>query len=174
MKAMRLVPGQVVNPFFSHDAKRTARERGETYDVTPFFVEPIGTVVEDSDCWKLCLGDRPVLKPADAECRAKVLEAMGNETRQKFLRNLARQNKPEVRKQMGKSQIEWLDSMMETYGTEVENLDRSPVEQLELPPSEAVTQEAVVVAAEPPVATVAAVPEAVETEADADAEVDET
>lgn len=123
MKAKRLVPGQIVNPFFSNDAKRTAKERGEVYDVVPFLTLPAGEIVDDPDCWKLCLGDKAVMTPADDECRDKVLAAMGSEKRQAFLRNLARQNKPEVRKQMGKSQLEWLDLMMDTYGSEVENLD---------------------------------------------------
>ena len=126
MKAKRLAPGQMVNPFFSNDAKRAAKDRGETYDVVPFLTLPAGEIVDDPECWKLCIGDRPVMTPADDECRQKVLDAMGSDKRQAFLRNLARQNQPEVRKQMGKSQLEWLDSMLETYGSEVAALDGKP------------------------------------------------
>jgi len=126
MKAKRLKPGSIVNPYYSGDAKRAAKERGEVYDVTPFLTLPVGEVVDDPDCWKLCLGADPVMKPEDDECRDKVLAAMGSEQRLKLLHNLKRQDRPDVRKQMGKSQLEWLDSMLETYGKEVEALDAKP------------------------------------------------
>jgi hypothetical protein len=123
VKATRIKVGQIVNPFFSHDARRLAQQQGVAYDVKPFLDLPIGELVEDPDCWKLCIGDDPALKPADDECREKVLAVMGSEKRSKFLQNLKRQNQAEVRKQMGKSQLEWLDSMLETYGREVAALD---------------------------------------------------
>lgn len=123
MKATRIKVGQIVNPFFSHDARRRAAENGVPYDVKPFLDLPIGELVEEPDCWKLCIGDDPALKPADDECREKVLAVMGSEKRSKFLQNLKRQNQAEVRKQMGKSQLEWLDSMLETYSREVAALD---------------------------------------------------
>lgn len=123
MKATRIKVGEIVNPFFSHDARRQAQAQGLSYDVKPFLSLPIGELVDDPECWKLCTGDDPALKPADDECREKVLQVMGSEKRLKFLTNLKRQNQPEVRKQMGKSQIEWLDSMLEIYGREVAALD---------------------------------------------------
>lgn len=136
MKAKRLVPGEMVNPHFSNEAKRAHKERGEVYDVVPFLTLPAGEIVDDLDCWKLCLGEKPVMAPADDECRAKVLEAMGSTKRLAFLRNLARQNQPEVRKQMGKSQLEWLDSMIETYGAEIEALDAKPAAPKPVPANE--------------------------------------
>ena len=126
MKATRLKVGEIVNPFYNVTAKAEAKARGQVYDVPPFLTLPIGELVEDPDCWKLCLGTDPVLKPADDECREKVLAAMGSEQRAKFLQNLKRQNHPDVRKQMGKTQLEWLDSMLETYGKEIDALDGKP------------------------------------------------
>lgn len=127
MKARRLVPGQIVNPFYSHDARRAARDRGEPYDVTPFLTLPKDEIVDDSDCWKLCIGDNAVMAPADDECRQAVLAAMGSEKRKKFLQNLKRQNMPEIRRQMSKAQAEWLDVMIESYGSEIDALDVAAV-----------------------------------------------
>jgi hypothetical protein len=123
MKAIRLVPGQMVNPFFSSGDRREAVSRSEAYDVPQFLTLPKGQDVDDPDCWKLCLGESPVMKPADDECRAKVFEIMGSEKRTAFLRRLKSMSHPDVRKQMSKAQVEWLDSMLETYGGEVETLD---------------------------------------------------
>lgn len=148
MKAKRVVSGQMVNPFFSNDERRKAKERDEVYDVVPFLTLPAGEIVDDPDCWKLCLGDRAVMTPADDECRDKVLAAMGSEKRLAFLRNLARQNQPEVRKQMGKSQLEWLDSMMETYSSEVEKLDAPAASPTPQPAAPAPVAAAPVVAEE--------------------------
>jgi hypothetical protein len=127
MKAKRVKPGQIVNPYYSAEARRETIARGKVYDVKPFLDLPIGEEVDDADCWKLCLGNDAPLQPADDECSAKVLDAMGSEKRLAFLRNLKRQDHPDVRRQMGKSQIEWLDSMLDTYGGEIAALDSKPV-----------------------------------------------
>lgn len=123
MKAERTQAAQMVNPFYSAEQRRDTIARGEKYDVPAFLDMPKGQIVEDPDCWKLCLGESPVMKPADSECREKVLQIMGSEKRTAFLRQLKSMSHPDVRKQMGKAQIEWLDSMLETYGGEVETLD---------------------------------------------------
>lgn len=123
MKAKRLVPGQIVNPFYSNQAKADARAAGLPYDVAPFLTLPAGEIVDDPDCWKLCLGESPVMKPHDDECKDKVLEVMGSEKRTAFLRRLKSMSHPDVKKQMGKSQVEWLESMLEIYGGEVDALD---------------------------------------------------
>jgi hypothetical protein len=134
MKAERTQAAQMVNPFYSAEDKRATIARGEEYDVPAFLDLPKGQIVDDPDCWKLCLGETPVMKPADSECREKVCEIMGSEKRTAFLRKLKAMNNPDVRKQMGKSQIEWLDSMLETYGGEVETLDAKKPE-LKKPPA---------------------------------------
>lgn len=126
MKATRLKPGQMVNPYYSAEVKRAAKSRGEAYDIPAFLNLPVGETVDDPDCWKLCVGEDPVMKPADDECREKVLSVMSEPKRIAFLRNLQRQNQSEVRKQMPKGQIEWLDSMLETYGAEIDKLDAKP------------------------------------------------
>lgn len=126
MKAKRLVDGEIVNPFFSHEKRREARANGQPYDVKPFLICPAGEIVDDADGWKLCVGDNAVMVPADDECRAAVLNAMTSTKRNAFLRNLQRQNQPEIRKQMGKAQLEWIDEMMKTYGGEVAALDAKP------------------------------------------------
>lgn len=133
MKAERLAIGQIVNPYYSSTAKREAIARGEVYDAPQFLNLPVGEVVDDPDCWKLCLGGTPVMAPADDECRNKVLSAMGSDKRLAFLRNIRRQNHPDVRKQMGKAQTEWIDSMMEVYGKEVEALDGKKPEPRKAP-----------------------------------------
>jgi len=122
MKAERLITGEIVNPFYSHTDRRAERDAGRRYNVPQFLTLPKAEIVEDPDCWKLCLGEPPAMKPADDECRAKVLAAMGSVKRRAFLQNLTRQNMPEVRRQMGVSQLEWIDSMMETYSGEIDSL----------------------------------------------------
>lgn len=126
MKAKRLVPGQIVNPHFSHSKRREAIEQGQPYDVVPFLNLPAGEIVDDPDCWKLCIGDETVMAPADEECRQAVLNALGSPRRKTFIDNLRRQNHPEVRKQMSKGQLEWLDSMLESFGKEVAELESGP------------------------------------------------
>lgn len=126
MKAKRLVDGQIVNPFFSHEKRREAKASGQPYDVSPFLVLKAGEVVEDPDVWKLCLGANPVMAPVDDECKSAVLAAMSDPKRQQFLRQLKRMDAADVRKQMNKSQLEWIDEMMKAYGSEVNALDAEP------------------------------------------------
>jgi len=138
MKAERTQSAQMVNPFYSPSEKRDTIARGEKYEVPAFLDMPKGEIVDDPDCWKLCLGESPVMKPADAECREKVLLVMGSEKRTAFLRRLKSMSHPDVRKQMGKAQVEWLDSMLETYGGEVETLDaRKPAPKMPPAPTPA-------------------------------------
>lgn len=127
MKAKRLVEGEIVNPFFSHEKRREAISKGQPYDVKPFLKLPAGEIVDDPNCWRLCVGDNAVMVPVDDECRQAVLNAMQEPKRLAFLRNLARQNTPEIRRQMGKAQLEWIDEMMKSYGGEVEKLDAKPL-----------------------------------------------
>lgn len=126
MKARRVLPGAMCNPFFSHAAKRAAREKNLPYTVPPLLTLPVGEQIDDPDCYKLCLGPNPPCVPDDRECAEAVLKAMTHPTRIAFLKNLQRQNHPDVRKQMPKAQIEWLDAMLELYGDEMERLDRPP------------------------------------------------
>jgi hypothetical protein len=126
MKAKRLVDGKIVNPFFSYEKRKEARAKGQPYDVQKFLICPAGEVVDDPDCWTLCIGDDAVMVPVDEECRQAVLNAMTEPKRVAFLRNLQRQNTPEMRKQMGKGQLEWLDEMLKSYGGEVAALDSKP------------------------------------------------
>ena len=128
MKAKRLVEGQIVNQFFSHEKRREARSKGQRYDVKQFLTFPAGDIVDDPDCWKLCIGDNAVMVPFDDECRQTVLKAMSEPKRMAFLRNIKRQNTPELRKQMSKGHLEWLEDMLESYGIEAENLDAKPAQ----------------------------------------------
>lgn len=119
MRAKRRVPGQIANPHFSSQAQQEASMAGKPYDTVPFLTLPAGEIVDDPDCWRLCLDTDAPLVPYDDECRQAVLAAMNSKTRKAFLDNLRRQNHPEVRKQMSKGQIEWLDEMLQVYGAEV-------------------------------------------------------
>jgi len=141
MKAKRLVDGKIVNPFFSYDKRKEARAKGQPYDVKPFLTVPAGEVVDDPDCWKLCVGENAVMVPVDDECKQAVLNAMNDTKRVAFLRNLQRQNHPDVRKQMGRSQVEWLDTMLEAYGKEVAALDGKPTETKKAPVTKPATAE---------------------------------
>jgi hypothetical protein len=125
MKAKRRVPGQILNPNFSSQAQQAASIAGLPYDIVPFLTLPVGEIVEDPDCWRLCLDVDAPLVPHDDECRQAVLTAMTSKTRRAFLDNLRRQNHPDVRRQMSKGQIEWLDEMIAVYGAEVTALETS-------------------------------------------------
>lgn len=129
MKAKRLFPAEMRNQYFSFERRREALAAGQPYDVQPFLILPAGEVVDDPDCWKLCIGDDAVMVPVDDECRAAVLAAMSAPKRLAFLRNIQLQNKPEIRKQATRGHLEWIDEMMAAYGKEVEALDPKPVEQ---------------------------------------------
>lgn len=141
MKAKRLVPADIRNPYFSFEKRREAMAAGKPYDTVPFLSLPVGEIVDDPDCWKLCIGDDAVMVPHDDECRAAVLAAMDSTKRLKFLQNIRAQNQPEVRKQMSKGQIEWLDEMLAAYGTEVEKLDSKPAPEVKAPVTKKPTTE---------------------------------
>lgn len=123
MKAKRLVEGEIVNPSFSQADKADAQRRGEKYDVKPFLKLPKGEIIDDPECWRLCVGKGAPLAPADDECKERVLKIMSAEDRKDFLQTLVRLNHPEVRKQQSKSQLEWLDMMVEIYSDEMDELE---------------------------------------------------
>lgn len=126
MKAIRLVEGEIVNPLFSNAAKAEAIARGEKYEIRQFLKLPKGELIDDPECWRLCVGKGAPLAPADDECKAKVLSVMSAADRKDMLETLIRLNHPDVRKQQSKSQLEWLDMMVETYSDEMDELQNSP------------------------------------------------
>ncbi|MBL8819087.1 MAG: hypothetical protein JNL58_23865 [Planctomyces sp.] len=127
MKAKRTSPGQMVNPNYSASARQAAREASQPYDVKQFLNLHVGEIVDDPDCWRLCLPPNACMAPADDECADKVLQAMKSEKRVMFLRNLARMDQAEIRKQMSKGELEWLDEMLKYYSDEVAELQsKSP------------------------------------------------
>jgi hypothetical protein len=122
MKAKRLVEGEIVNPLFSNADKAAAIARGEKYEVRQFLKLPKGEIVDDPECWRLCVGKGAPLAPADDECKERVLKIMSAADRKDFLQTLVRLNHPDVRKQQSKNQLEWLDMMVEIYSDEMDEL----------------------------------------------------
>jgi hypothetical protein len=122
MKAIRLVEGEIVNPLFSNADKAAAIARGEKYEVRQFLKLPKGEIVDDPECWRLCVGKGAPLAPADDECKERVLKVMSAADRKDFLQTLVRLNHPDVRKQQSKNQLEWLDMMVEIYSDEMDEL----------------------------------------------------
>lgn len=119
MKAKRLTEGRIVNPLFSDADRRAAKAAGKIYDTPKFLTLPIGEIVEDKHCWRLCLGDRPAMVPADEECAAKVEAVMGDAGRKELLTKIRRLQHPDVRKQLGKADMAWLETMEEWHADEL-------------------------------------------------------
>jgi len=122
MKAVRLVQGEIVNPLFSQAEKSEVIAAGGKYDVPQFLKLPKGEIIDDPECWRLCVGKGAPLAPADDECKERVLKVMSAADRKDMLGNLIRLNHPDVRKQQSKNQLEWLDMMVEIYSDEMDEL----------------------------------------------------
>lgn len=125
MKAKRLVPGEIGNPHYSEADKRAAKRNGVPYDTKPFLTLPVGEIVDDPDCWRLCVGSDPVMVPADDECKQAVLAKMNDAERKATLAKVIRLNHPDVRKQQTKEQLAWVDMMLEIYAQEIDELQGS-------------------------------------------------
>jgi hypothetical protein len=134
MKAVRLVEGDIVNPIFSHADKAEASRRGEKYDVKQFLKLPKGELIDDPECWRLCVGKGAPLAPADDECKERVLRVMSASDRKDMLQTLIRLNHPDVRKQQSKGQLDWLDMMEEIYSDEMDEL-QTPTPQAKAVPA---------------------------------------
>lgn len=88
MKAKRIKPAESVNPLHDPMAAKLARKKGEKYTEPETLQHAVGEVVDDPNCWRLCLGSDPPLVPEDDECRKKVESFRNSPRRQKFLRGL--------------------------------------------------------------------------------------
>lgn len=119
MKAVRLKEGQIVNPLFSAEARREAKANRQSYDVPEFLALPVGEIVDDPDCWLLCIDSNPAMAPEDDECAAKVLAVMSSPARKEFLTRIKRLSHPDVKKQLSKGEQEWIEAMVEVYETEL-------------------------------------------------------
>jgi hypothetical protein len=160
MKAIRRKPGKIVNPLFSQADKRVAKAQGVPYETPEFLTVPKGELVDDPDCWMLCLGSDPDLQPADKECADVVLRKMTSTGRAAFLANVRRLAQPEVRKQLSKDDLKSLELWLELYGDEIQSPpDLSAVQAIAAGSPSVVAQ---VPASAPAAAAVAAVPVVVE------------
>lgn len=128
MKAKRTKPGQIVNPEFSHAAKREAIREGVPYLEPEFLELPIGEVVDDPNCWMLCPGvtNSPCMVPADDECAQRVLAFLSAPKRKEFLQKLARLSQPDVLRQMSPQQRQSHEFLSELYANEIAALQTAP------------------------------------------------
>jgi hypothetical protein len=121
MKAIRRKPAKFVNPLFSQADKRAAKAQGVPYETPEFLTAPKGELVENPNCWMLCLGSDPELQPADKECARVVLRKMTSSGRAAFLANVRQLAQPSVRKQLSKDDLQSLELWLELYGDEIES-----------------------------------------------------
>jgi hypothetical protein len=127
MKAKTLAESQMVNPEYSSAEHEAARMRGDVYAVAQFLTIPAGELVDDPECWRLCVGSSPHMTPADDECKAKVLAVMEDPQRVAFLQKIKRLGQPTVRKQLKKKGLEWLKAMEEAYKDELAAMEPADV-----------------------------------------------
>ncbi len=88
MKAKRVTPAESPNPLYDATAARLARKKGEKYTEPENLQHAVDEIVDDPNCWRLCLGADPPLVPHDDECRKKVESFKNSPKRQKFLKGL--------------------------------------------------------------------------------------
>ena len=126
MKAKRLIEGRISNPLYSDSERRAAKAADEKYDTPRYLILPVGEIVESKHCWRNCIGDKPVMVPADQECSDAVDKVIGDKGRKRTLDLIRRLQQPEVRKQLGKADLAWLEAMEEWHEDELTSATLQP------------------------------------------------
>lgn len=117
MRAIRTKEGQTVNPFYSLEKKREARAAGETYDTPQFLTLEVGEVIEHAQCWRLCV--KGVAVPDDEECRAKVLEYVGDPGRKALIESIQLMRMASKATTLSKKDARYLDMLERGYAHEL-------------------------------------------------------
>ena len=109
MKAIRIVDALGPNPAFDKAAAKAAKAKGEKYPISPDVTYRAGEVIEDPDCWILCVLATPVCRPEDDECKEKVNAYLNHPSRKSELAKLKRMASPSVFKDLPKGLQEYVN-----------------------------------------------------------------
>lgn len=118
MKAIRLVDAVGPNPAYDKAEAKAAKQRGENYDMPADITHKAGDIVDDPDCWILCVLPKPLCKPEDDQCKKKVHDYLSHPSRKTQLAKLKQMASPAVFQKLPKSMqsyvktvaAKWLDS----------------------------------------------------------------
>lgn len=109
MQAVLLTDQETVNPIYLASKDRSG--------IKPILVIPAGEVIEDPDCWRLCVIG--AASPHDDECRARALKFTGNPARIALLGKIRALIAAEGVQQLDAKTKKWLDQMKMSYASEL-------------------------------------------------------
>ena len=115
MKASRIVDCHGLNPGYDHREKLRVEAAGGQYSIDKQIHYKAGTINEHPDVWRLCCLPKPLCRPLDDECKAKVEEFLSHPARKSHLAKLKRLASPEVFEKLPKGMQDYVRAISEKW-----------------------------------------------------------
>ena len=119
MKSKLIKSVEMLNPLYDQLEAQKAKTRGESYDTPVVLTLPVDHILDGPDVWMQCMPDIGNAVPADEECAKTLAAKMNDSQRKETLALIRRLQQPDVRKQLGKSDLAWLQAMEEWHEDEL-------------------------------------------------------